>query len=451
MQRLNIKKGYQLPMAGRPENEVKSLPSPSQVGLVPMWIPHIKPRLNVSEGDRVKIGAALFEDKRNPAIHFSSPAAGTVSSIRFGPRRVIQAIVIDCEQGEEPAVPFDVISADAIGGMRRSDLVNQILTGGLWWTLGQLPFRDMPDPEAVPPAILVSLSAKEPFQASPSVYLSDSMDLFAYGLKVLRRLADDKVVVYADAGDTETLRLCDQWLTHTIKGRYPADDPGTVNYHLKQSADQNRAWYMTGQDVLLLARFLSQGRYPTERIIALGGPAAPGPKHLRTRLGVPLAHLLEAAEAGGKRLVVGGCMRGFAAGADGFMGLRQTSLTVLDEGREAEFLALFNPGLKKPTYSRTFLSALNSGLLHYDCNLNGDRRACIGCMHCADVCPVNILPQMAHKAILAEAVEEYLAHGLLDCVDCGLCSYVCPSKIELSQTFKETRAAFAKEQQSASN
>jgi Na+-transporting NADH:ubiquinone oxidoreductase subunit A len=102
--------------------------------------------------------------------------------------------------------------------------------------------------------------------------------------------------------------------------------------------------------------------------------------------------------------------------------------------------------MKKPTYSKTFLSALNSKLLAHNCNMNGSRRACIACMHCADVCPVDILPQMAYKAILAEEVEAYLAHGLLDCVNCGLCSYVCPSKIELSQTFKETKAAVAKEQ-----
>jgi Na+-transporting NADH:ubiquinone oxidoreductase subunit A len=31
---------------------------------------------------------------------------------------------------------------------------------------------------------------------------------------------------------------------------------------------------------------------------------------------------------------------------------------------------------------------------------------------------------------------------MLDCVECGLCSYVCPSKIELCQTFQETKQAY---------
>jgi Na+-transporting NADH:ubiquinone oxidoreductase subunit A len=66
-------------------------------------------------------------------------------------------------------------------------------------------------------------------------------------------------------------------------------------------------------------------------------------------------------------------------------------------------------------------------------------------MACARVCPVDLLPQFIYKSILAEEVETYLAHGLLDCVECGLCSYVCPAKIELVAAFKAARAACYRE------
>jgi Na+-transporting NADH:ubiquinone oxidoreductase subunit A len=79
-------------------------------------------------------------------------------------------------------------------------------------------------------------------------------------------------------------------------------------------------------------------------------------------------------------------------------------------------------------------------------NRSGGLRACIACGFCANVCPVDIWPQMTLKAILAGEVEEYLAHGLLDCVECGLCSYVCPSKIELTTTFRSARRLYHKEQ-----
>jgi Na+-transporting NADH:ubiquinone oxidoreductase subunit A len=142
---------------------------------------------------------------------------------------------------------------------------------------------------------------------------------------------------------------------------------------------------------------------------------------------------------------VGGLFTGYTGSAAAHLGLYETSLTLVPEGDDAEFLALFRPGIAKPTYSRLFLSRVRSDPLVFDCNRRGGVRACIGCMHCADVCPVDILPQMAYKAVLAEEVEESLEHGLLDCTECGLCSYVCPSKIELTEVLKKAKAAYARE------
>jgi Na+-transporting NADH:ubiquinone oxidoreductase subunit A len=79
--------------------------------------------------------------------------------------------------------------------------------------------------------------------------------------------------------------------------------------------------------------------------------------------------------------------------------------------------------------------------------MHGGRRACIACGYCALVCPVDILPQFAYKAILAGEIEESLEHGLLDCVECALCSYVCPSKIGLFESLKKAKAEFYKEQE----
>ena len=52
--------------------------------------------------------------------------------------------------------------------------------------------------------------------------------------------------------------------------------------------------------------------------------------------------------------------------------------------------------------------------------------------------------QVQHS--VAGEVEESIEHGLLDCVECGLCSYVCPSKLELIATLKKAKAEFYKEQ-----
>jgi Na+-transporting NADH:ubiquinone oxidoreductase subunit A len=446
MQKLTIKKGFRFRMTGAPTDKLTILPDPPQVAMLPEHIPHIKPRLHVAEGDTVKIGSVLFEDKRNPRFLFLSPGGGTVRRIQFGPRRVIQAIVIERQDADEPQNAFKAISDDDLDRLDRGQLVDLILQGGMWWAFRQLPFRDLPDPESTPPLILLGLDAKEPFQPEPAVYLQDQAPMVAFGLKVLRKLAGDKqLVVFTGSGHRSVIDQHGQWLTHIVSGDYPSDDPGTVLYHIKTAAAENRAWYVAGQDLILLAQLLTRGRYPTRRVVAVGGSAARERQHYRIRMGAPLAQLAAPGTLNGSRLIVGGVLRGFAAPPEGFMGLYETVLNILPEGGEAEFLALYDPGFSKPSYSRVFLSKLNPAQLVYTCHVHGGLRACISCMHCAEVCPVDLWPQMIHKAIHAKEVEEYLELGLLDCVECGLCSYVCPSKIELRQEIIDAKAAYAKE------
>jgi Na+-transporting NADH:ubiquinone oxidoreductase subunit A len=217
---------------------------------------------------------------------------------------------------------------------------------------------------------------------------------------------------------------------------------------MKSSPEENRCWFIDGQDVLAIARLLKNGVYPTERVISLGGSGASRRCHIVTRMGAPLDQIAADRTAEGQwRYIEGGVLTGYPAPERSYLGFSETAVNLLPEGnRKGELLGLFHPGYNKPTFSRAFLSALNDGDLEMDCNMHGGERACIACGYCTLVCPVDILPQFTFKAILAGEVEEALEHGLLDCVECGLCSYVCPSKIELFEALKTAKADFYKEQ-----
>ena len=446
MKTIRNRKGYDLNIQGAPRDEVAALETPATVAVLPERVPFIKPRLKVQAGDAVQLGSVLFEDKTDPRIRFVSPGGGVVADIDFGPRRVIREIVVQLDE-DEAVVSHPPIAASDVAQMPREDLVARLLDGGVWPLLRELPYRKIADPDSVPPAIMVRLDAREPFQPSPELYLNeDTRPLFNFGLNVLNCLSN-KVWVYTDPRRREFCRTFAPELTHTIAGRYPADDPGVLLYHLRREPEDNRAWYIDGQDLLLLAGFLQSGILPTERLYAVAGSAAGERHHVRSRLGAPLKHLLRAAPTCEEpRFVLGGVLRGYTGNPNGHIGLYETAVTVVPEITDREFMTLFRPGFNKPTRSRTFVSAIKNAPLAMDTNINGGRRACIACGYCSDVCPVDILPQMTLKSILAEEVEEFLAHGLLDCVECGLCSYVCPSKIELVETFRQTKSDYHKEQ-----
>ena len=64
--------------------------------------------------------------------------------------------------------------------------------------------------------------------------------------------------------------------------------------------------------------------------------------------------------------------------------------------------------------------------------LHGPVRACISCGQCQNVCPVGLIPHLLHKHVEQGLVNERLADlRIFDCIECNLCNYGCPSKIDL--------------------
>ena len=95
MAHFKIKKGMNIRLTGLPSLEVEDVSSTDKVCIFPPEFLGTKPRLKVKEGDTVKRGTPLFYDKRNQAFQGCAPAAGTVTAIQLGPRRVIEKIEIE--------------------------------------------------------------------------------------------------------------------------------------------------------------------------------------------------------------------------------------------------------------------------------------------------------------------------------------------------------------------
>ena len=98
---IRIKKGLNIPINGSPTEEIVDSTRSRSVAILGNDYVGMKPTMLVEEGDRVKLGQALFEDKKNPGVIFTSPAGGKVESINRGDRRVLQSVVIEVEQEEE--------------------------------------------------------------------------------------------------------------------------------------------------------------------------------------------------------------------------------------------------------------------------------------------------------------------------------------------------------------
>ncbi len=445
MKKINVKNTYDIQLSGKPSLELKELSLAKKVAVLPSSIDLIKPKLMVKQGDVVKIGSKLFFDKLNPAVFFLSPGAGIVSEIVYGPKRRLDAVVIELDS-VETSEEFGFLTLSQLQSSSREDVVAKLTEGGLWGCFRSFPFKQIPKIDTAPPSIYVSIDNDEPFMPSSTVLLKDKKEQFLFGLEIIKKLTGQVVVTVAEKNE-EIKTLLGDVITHEIHGAYPANSPGVVLYHNKTSAAENSAWAIQCQDVLRLASLFETGHYPTEKIVVLAGELVQERCHIKTREGVPLSLVLGSfSELEPTRYIAGGIFTGRKTTKDSFIGFSDQALHVIREGKAPEMLTFFRPGFDKPTYSKTYLSSLLSKQEWVmTTSLNGGYRSCISCGECPKVCPVGIFPQLLMKSIYANDIENSLALGLLDCTDCGLCTYVCPSKIELDSIFRDEKNRLAKE------
>ena len=141
------------------------------------------------------------------------------------------------------------------------------------------------------------------------------------------------------------------------------------------------------------------------------------------------------------RIINGGVLRGETLRTDQLgLDTECQGLTVLPELNKREFMAFARPGFGRRSYSNCFISALRRGFREQlSTAMRGEERACISCGLCEEVCPAGIMPQLIHKYLYQDALEEAEAAMVNLCVGCGLCSFVCPSKLELRKQLLEAQ------------
>jgi electron transport complex protein RnfC len=152
-----------------------------------------------------------------------------------------------------------------------------------------------------------------------------------------------------------------------------------------------------------------KGKPLIERLVTVTGSCVANPKNLLVRLGTPIKNLIEFCGPlvdTPEKIIIGGPMMGIAQYTDEVPIIKSSGGLLLMNKEEAK--------------------ALEEG-------------PCIRCAACVRGCPVGLMPcqiNLASEKFLWNLTKEY---GASDCIECGICNYVCPANRRLLQTIKRAK------------
>ncbi len=147
-----------------------------------------------------------------------------------------------------------------------------------------------------------------------------------------------------------------------------------------------------------------------ERSLTISGGAVEKPVNIRVPVGTIVSDLMPdiftlKAEGADQpvKIISGGPMMGFAMASADFPVAKGTS------------------GVTFLTEKETFLD---------------EESQCISCGSCVAKCAMRLSPALIVRELKAGNLDKAKAFGLMDCIECGCCAFVCPAKVNLIQRIR---------------
>jgi electron transport complex protein RnfC len=398
----------------KPDRDIESLPIEDLPAPPAVTIPLVQYRETparpvVNVGDHVAAGQMIGEPADDSGASLHASVSGTVTALsrcRGMLNRPVCSISIENDGKDEFASPIsydkpwqEAEPAELLAKIRLSGIIDW--NGGtgvpLHTKLAAAQGKKID-------ALIINALATEPYCSADLRLCIEPLEKLATGIAICRKIAGaSECMVAVGEGMPKALQAGSRLpggfsLVRIRKAKYPLHDERFVAHVCEGNGRRSM--------VISAAAAASAGTAMVElvpsyhRVVTVVDSAAALPKYLRVRIGTPLKLLLEAAgvdAANMQKLVAGGPLTGSA---------------------------VQDPGMP--------VTKATAALLAFGRSFPGERQyPCIGCRRCRAVCPMRLWPSRLAMLVQTEDSKELDKLGIMECIECGCCSYVCPSQINL--------------------
>ena len=406
----------------------QSLPLPLKVYL-PL-IQHLGKICNpqVKVGDTVSLGQKIASITAHIYAPIHASISGKVVAIQDWPHPVLgraKAVVIEGDGQDNDSI-FSLKSKQEIDKLTPQDLRQIVLDAGIVGMGGaSFPTHIKLNPPKPVDTLIINGAECEPYLTSDARLMLEKTDQISVGMALVARcLGVKKVYLGIEDNKPEAIKAFSKISgvkVKVLKSDYPqGGEKQLIQKILGKEIPRDKLPFDIGVVVQNVATIYAiyeavyKGKPLIERIVTVAGSCLNNPKNLLVRLGTPIKDLIEFCaplKENPVKIIIGGPMMGIAQYTDEVPIIKSSSGLLLMNKNEA----------KVP-----------------------DEDPCIRCAACVRGCPVGLMPcqiNLASEKLLWNLTRDY---GATDCIECGICNYVCPSNRRLLQTIKRAKLEVVK-------
>ena len=438
---ITLRKGLDINLVGKPQETLATAPMASEYALSPLDFEGVTPKLLVKAGDRVKAGTALFFNKFNERVLFTSPVSGTVSAINRGEKRKVLSVTVTPDSVQE----YETFTVPSPAKASREEIVELLLRSGLWPMLIQRPYGIIANPAETPKAVFISAFDSAPQAPDYNFVLKNEEKNLQTGIEVMRKLTPGHVHLSMFAGHEGAMPKLKGVELHTFAGKHPVGNVGVQIHHIDPINKDDLVWTVNIQDLAIIGRLFNEGKVDMTKIIAVAGSEIEHPQYVRVIGGAKVDSIVAGnvkaqKEGDAVRFISGNVLTGTKTSPEGFLGFYANQLTAIPEGNKYELLGWAMPRFKKFSVSRAYFSWLCPRKAYdLDTNMNGGERPFVVTGLYEQYLPMDIYPMYLLKACLAGDIDKMENLGIYEVTeeDFALCEFVDPSKTDIQQIIRD--------------